>query len=88
MFSDSEFMFVIDLSYGYEVGVLPPPPATVRTGNKRMSTVRQRLSFGLENPQKGQAVPAFPKPSPNTDWNGENVIYKKTDQFAALQAGE
>ncbi|MDR2786995.1 MAG: hypothetical protein LBD06_01300, partial [Candidatus Accumulibacter sp.] len=41
-------------------------------------TVRQRLSFGLENPQKGQAVPAFPKPSPNTDESGENVIYKKT----------
>jgi hypothetical protein len=28
--------------------------------------VRQKLSFGLEGPQRRQAVPGFPKPTPNT----------------------
>jgi hypothetical protein len=59
--SGDVFMFVIDLSYGYEVGVLAPLPATVRTCHKRMATARQKLSFGLGCPQKRQAVPDFPK---------------------------
>jgi hypothetical protein len=42
------FMFVIGLSHGYEIGALPPSPATtVRTCKKRMSAVRQKLSFVL-----------------------------------------
>jgi hypothetical protein len=71
LFSDDEFMFVINLSYEYEVGVLPPPPATVRTCNKRMTTVRQKLSFGLECPQRRQAVPGSPKQTPN------NIVWGK-----------
>jgi hypothetical protein len=79
LFSGEVFMFVIDRSYGYEVGVLAPPPATVRTCNKRMATVRQKLSFGLGCPQRRQAVPGFPKPNPKHGCLGENVIYKRTD---------